>query len=148
MPSAPAPFHVQGGQATAQVVIVHRGQIVVDQRIGVQGFDRRRRRDGGFRRYSQHAGGFQHQKAAQAFAALNGIAHGVYDGLIGLVDQGRVQTGLDQAGIGSKGLRKGHIPSTGVVPMARPSAARISSTFSSASFNLPAQWDFNAAPRS
>ncbi len=34
---------VGGGLAPAKVVVVHAGQVVVDQRVGVQGFDRRRR---------------------------------------------------------------------------------------------------------
>jgi hypothetical protein len=70
------------------------------------------------------------------------------DGLVGAVGKGRHQMRLDRGGILRQERLKAHIPSAGVVPTARPSCARIISTFSSAAFSLSAQCDFNAAPRS
>ncbi|EKE16589.1 MAG: hypothetical protein ACD_10C00905G0003 [uncultured bacterium] len=142
------PFDMHGRQAAAQRVVVHRGQVVVDERIGVQRLDRGGGRDRGFRTQAQHAGGFQRQKPAQAFAARAGIGHGVDHGLIRQGGKGGVETGLDQRGVGGQQGGKAHIPSTGEVDTARPSAARISSTFSSALASLAAQWAFSAAPRS
>ncbi len=61
---------VAGGPAPAQIVIVERGQIVVDQRIGVQHFERRaelfnsRRKGTG-----DHAPGFHAENGTQPLAA-------------------------------------------------------------------------------
>jgi len=120
----------------------------MDQAIGMQRLNRRRRRNGPRFRHAQHPRPLQHQKSAQPLAALHGISHRVNNVHIRLARQSRIKPRLYQPGIARQNRRKAHIPSTGVTPTARPSADRISSTFSSASFNLSEQCAFSAAPRS
>jgi hypothetical protein len=81
------PFHMHRGQAPAQIVIIHAGQIIMHQRIGVQRLDRRRRLNRLFRRDAMQRGPFHHQKRPQPLAALNGIAHRIHHGLIGIARQ-------------------------------------------------------------
>ena len=69
---------VDGGLAAAEVVVVHRRQVVVDQGIGVHHLDRRgdaERRGAGDAELPR---AFQHQEAAQPLAAADrGVAHGL-----------------------------------------------------------------------
>ena len=59
---------VGGGPAAAQVVVVHAGQIVVHQRVGVHRLDRRGHAGDGGRRAADRAVGRQHQRGAHPLA--------------------------------------------------------------------------------
>ena len=73
-----AELHMASGDSAAQVVVIHCGQIVVDERIGVDHLDRTRR---GHRRLDRSAGRLarqQRQQGAQPLAAgQQAIRHGV-----------------------------------------------------------------------
>ena len=63
--------------AAAQLVVVHRRQVVVGQRIAVQAFDRRRRIDCGRIRQTEDARAFDDQKGPETLAAAEDrVAHG------------------------------------------------------------------------
>ena len=67
---------VAGGPAAPQIVVVHGRQIVVDQRIGVDHFDRAGGRHGRFDRPAARLGGQQHQHRPQPFARRQeAVAH-------------------------------------------------------------------------
>ncbi len=66
---------VHGGAATAQVVVVHRRQVVMHQRIGVDQLHRAGRRVEFFDRHAKRLAGGVNQQGAQALAAVAGIAH-------------------------------------------------------------------------
>jgi farnesyl diphosphate synthase len=67
---------VGGGPAAAQVIVVHARQVVVDQRIGMDAFDRCGDAQGGAAINPESGGAGQRQERAQALAAAeNGIAH-------------------------------------------------------------------------
>ena len=68
---------VDGGTPAPEIVVIHGGQIVVDQRIAVDQFDRQRRMQGQLRRGAEHGGGLAHEKGPQPLAAIEGaVAHG------------------------------------------------------------------------
>ena len=68
---------MQGGFATAEIIIVHCGQIVVDKGVGVGEFDGDCGFDGGFPADAEEAGGAGGEEGTQAFTAGEcGIAHG------------------------------------------------------------------------
>ena len=76
---------VAGGMAAAQVVVIERGQIVVDERIGVEHLQRRAEVGdacGQLTVTGHHARGFHAEDRAQAFAAgEDAVAHGAVDGM-------------------------------------------------------------------
>ena len=61
--------HVVGGTAPAQLVVVHGGQIVVNERIGVDHLHRAGKGQGGLRIAPAHAAALQHQHRPDTFAA-------------------------------------------------------------------------------
>jgi len=68
---------VHGGLAAAQVVVVHRRQVVVHQRIGVDQFHRDGgRMQRGFVRLQQRAAGIDEQGTHALAASQDGVAHG------------------------------------------------------------------------
>ena len=72
---------VVGGLAAAEIVVVHRGQIVVDERIGVDALDGAGQRQGVVFRAAAGLGGGQAKRRTHSFAAgKNRIAHGFVDG--------------------------------------------------------------------
>ena len=76
------PFDVHRGQAPAQVVVIHAGQVVMHQRIGVQRLDRAGG-GGGLRvHHPVQPRTFDHQKGPQALAACHGIAHRLGHGAV------------------------------------------------------------------
>ena len=73
---------VQGRAAAAQVAVVHRRQVVMDQRIAMDAFQRRAGQQRGLARDAEHRGAFDHQKRPQPLAAAEArIAHGVHQPL-------------------------------------------------------------------
>jgi len=67
-----------GRAAPAQIVIIHAGQIIVDQRIAMDHFDRTGDADGGAFGDMEQAGRLHHQEGAQPLAAIEaGITHGL-----------------------------------------------------------------------
>ena len=80
---------VAGGLAAAEVVVVERGQVVVDERIGVQHLDRCAEffdSVGWLWGARNHAGGFDTEHWAQALAAgEDAVAHGLVDRGRGLI---------------------------------------------------------------
>ncbi len=72
-------FLMCGGAPAAEVIVVHAGQVVVDQRVGVHALDG----DGGGQGVGllpEELGGGEHQHGAEALAAgLHGITHGFMD---------------------------------------------------------------------
>jgi hypothetical protein len=68
---------MHGGLAAAQIIIIHAGQIIMHQRIGVQHFNRRRHAQSRITRHAELRRAFQHQESAQSFAAADaGVTHG------------------------------------------------------------------------
>jgi hypothetical protein len=64
--------------ASAEVVIVHRGQIVVCQRVAMHALQRRPGHQGILPWDIKQRGGFHHQEWSQALAAAEAdIAHGI-----------------------------------------------------------------------
>lgn len=59
---------VAGGTATAEIVVVHGGQIVVDERISVDHLHRARRRQGGLDFPAARFGRQKHEHRPQPFA--------------------------------------------------------------------------------
>jgi hypothetical protein len=80
---------VAGGLAATEVVVVERGQIVVDERVGVEHFEGGRELFDAFgwaRGAGNHAGGLDAEHGAQALASgEDAVAHGAVDGRRGLV---------------------------------------------------------------
>ena len=74
--------HVAGGLAAAQVVVVEGGQVVVDERVGVQHLDGRAQVfDAAGQRAGNGDGGLVGEQRAQALAARKGgVAHGAVNG--------------------------------------------------------------------
>ena len=71
---------VTGGLAAPQIVVVHRRQVVVDQRIGVQEFDGAGGAQGGQRADLEQRCAGQHEERAQPLAAAQArIAHRLED---------------------------------------------------------------------
>ena len=67
---------VRAGASPAQVVIVHRGQIVVDERVGVDGFHCAGGGVNGVKRHGEGVSRGVEERGAQAFAAAEGgVAH-------------------------------------------------------------------------
>ena len=97
---------VQGRPAAAQVGVVHRRQVVMDQRIAVDAFQRCAGEQRGVARHAEHGRALDHQKRAQPLAAAEArIAHGVDQPLRprDLVGQERVGQQLGQQRFGVLG---------------------------------------------
>ena len=94
---------VQGRPAAAQIAVVHRRQVVMDQRIAVDAFERGAGQQRGLARNAEHGRALDHQKRPQPLAAAEaGIAHGVHQPLRprDLVGQQRVGQQFRQQGFG------------------------------------------------
>ncbi len=88
--------------APAQIVVVHAGQVVVHQRIGVQHLDRSGGAQRALFRHAEQGRALQGQEGPQPLAAReDGVAHGLTDA--GLVPLRRRQQPL-QNGVGPRGL--------------------------------------------
>ncbi len=93
--------------AAAEIVIVHRRQIVVDQRIAVDQLDGGRRYEAQFARQPEHPGRLAQQERPQPLAAVErAMAHGGEQPLRRLARAGqrfrlqqRVQCALDLGGV-------------------------------------------------
>lgn len=89
---------VGGRLAASQGVIVHRRQVVMHQRIGVDELDSHRRRIQVFRLCAEQVATGVHQQRAHALAAAqHGIAHGLVQALrcFGRRGQGSVELAFD-----------------------------------------------------
>jgi len=68
---------VAGGDAAAQVVVIHARQVVVNEGVGVEAFDGGGGQEGGLARRAAGCGGGGTEDGAQAFAAgEQAVAHG------------------------------------------------------------------------
>ena len=75
---------VHGGSAPAHVVVVHAGQVVVDQAVGLDAFERARRAQDRALRQVEHAAGLQGEIGPQALAGPERrIAHGLGQAALG-----------------------------------------------------------------
>ena len=96
-----------GGGATApQIIVIHAGQIVMHQRIGVQHFDGRAGAQGVAVIHPEQAGGMQHQERPQPLAAgEGGIAHGFLNAALGAMGawQHRFEGCIHRLGAGRDG---------------------------------------------
>ncbi len=73
---------VRGRPPAAQIVIVHRGQVVVRQRIAVHELERGARHQGALARRLEQRGGLDHQERAQPLSAREAhVAHRVHQAL-------------------------------------------------------------------
>ncbi len=100
---------MRGGAAAAQIVVVHAGQVVMHQRIGVENFDRSPDARGARRIDVEQLGGIQHQERTQPFAAGEGrVAHGFVDARMQAVRLGQdaFQRLVHRAGGSRQGLRQ------------------------------------------
>ncbi len=103
------------GLAAPQVVVVHRRQVVVHQRIGVQHLDRGGDPRGAGLRHREQGGGLHHQEGPQPLAAAQrGVAHGLGQARLGAVD--RRQQSLPARF--PRRLRRAPWPSAGLSPAA------------------------------
>ena len=67
---------VAGRLTAAHIIVIHRRQIVVDQRIAMHHFQRDRDAQSFFLFHAEQLGALQNQKRPQTFAAgQNGISH-------------------------------------------------------------------------
>jgi hypothetical protein len=79
-----------GGLAATKIVIIHRRQVVMNQRIGVQHLDRGRDSRGTGRRHGENMRHLHHQEAAQPLAAAeDGVAHRLDQPLLLPIRQGQ-----------------------------------------------------------
>ena len=93
---------VQRRPAAAQIAVVHRRQIVMDQRIAVDAFERGARQQRGLARDAEHGRTLDHQERPQPLAAAEArIAHRVHQPLRpgDLVGQQRVGQAASPAGL-------------------------------------------------
>ena len=73
---------VQGRAAAAQVAVVHRRQVVMDQRIAVDAFERGADQQRGLARHAEHGRALDHQERPQPLAAAEArIAHRLHQPL-------------------------------------------------------------------
>ena len=67
---------VDGGAAAAQIVVVHGGKVVVDQRVAVQRLERRAGAHGALARHAEQLRAGDHEERPQPLAgAEGGMAH-------------------------------------------------------------------------
>ena len=100
---------VRARPATAQVVVVHGGKVIVDERVGVQHFHARRDPRGARRRDAEQRGDLKDEEPAQPLAAAErGIAHGLDQLALAPLGDGqeRVQGLLDEVRRVRHGLRE------------------------------------------
>lgn len=72
-----AEANMGGGFATAEIVVVHAGKVVVYEGVGVEGFEGDGRTEGAGRGFPQAFADGEGENAAQAFTAVEaGVAHG------------------------------------------------------------------------
>ena len=93
---------VQGRPAAAQIAVVHRRQIVMDQRIAVDAFERGAGQQRGVARHAEHGRTLDHQERPQPFSAAEArIAHRLHQPLRprDFVGQQRVRQQLRRAGL-------------------------------------------------
>ena len=69
------PFAMQGGLASAQIVIIHTGQVIMYQRVGVDAFNRQRRLKCGRLGDIMQSCALENEEAAQHLAATQGVKH-------------------------------------------------------------------------
>jgi hypothetical protein len=71
-----------GGSSAAKIVVIHTGEVIVDEGVGVQNFEGEAGEEGGIGFAASGFAGSHAEDGAEAFAACeNGIAHGfVEDG--------------------------------------------------------------------
>ena len=89
---------VVGGAAAPEIVVVERGEVVVDERIGVDHFERAGGREYGIGVAAERFCGGESEDGAHSLASgEEGVAHGAVDdgGLDGLGWDERFQCGLD-----------------------------------------------------
>ena len=148
------PLLVDGGLAAAQVVIVHRRQVVVDQRIAVDELHRRRHPHRAVAGDAEQAGAGHDQEGTQPLAAAQAcVAHRLEQLGLGGVGhrQEMVDFLLDQfcrfAHGGGEFVRHYSIRA-GSAPIEPSAATVIRSTFAWASRSLASQWRRRAVPRS
>ena len=94
---------VQGRPAAAQIAVVHRRQVVMNQRIAVDAFERGAGQQRGFARNAEHGRALDHQERPQPFSAAEArIAHRVDQPLRprDFVGQQRIGQQLRQQGFG------------------------------------------------
>jgi hypothetical protein len=74
---------VAGGLAASQIVVIQRGQVVVDERVGVDHLERGAEfRSARGQCAGDHTGGFDAENGAQPFATREGrVAHRPVDGV-------------------------------------------------------------------
>ena len=92
---------VIGRLAPAEIIVVHRRQIVVNERIGVDALDRTGERHGGLLRSTARSGRREAERRAHAFAAgKERVAHRLVDGggLHAFLGQETIQTAIDKGG--------------------------------------------------
>jgi len=114
-----------GGPAPPQIVIIHAGQIVMHQGVGVQRLDRRAHPQGARIIHPEQPRRMQHQEGPEPLAAgHDGVAHGLlHPGLAAFgARQHRVQGGIDEFGAGGDSpiqLVMGQMGHTGDPPWGR-----------------------------
>ncbi len=69
------PFLVHGRLAAAQIVVVHRRQVVMHEAVGVDRLDRGGGEARGALRHAEDTRAFEHEKATQPLAAAHGVGH-------------------------------------------------------------------------
>ena len=94
---------VQGRPAAAQIAVVHRRQIIVNQRITVDAFERSPGQKRGLARNAEHRRTLDHQKGPQPFSPAEArVPHGVHQPSRprDFVGQGRIRQQLAQQRFG------------------------------------------------
>ena len=134
-----AVYHMVGGAAPAELVVVHGGQIVVNEGIGVDHLHAAGEGQGILHPAAAHAAGLQGQHRPDPLASgQQGILHGLlHTGIAGVLAEQLRQTVLDQGPVpGQNGFKilfhYGSSPVKGC-STGRPSSSAVSSvTFCSA----------------
>jgi hypothetical protein len=96
---------VIGGFATTKIIVIHGRQVVVDQRIGMNTFDRAGQGHGVSLGASASSGGGQAQSGAHSFSSRKeGVPHGLMDRCRagGRWRQKAIQRAIDRFGAGDK----------------------------------------------
>ena len=149
---------MRSGAAAAHGVVVHRRQVVMDERIAMDHLDghgrpRRRHACGGA---AEQLRALQHEERAQPLAAFEArVAHGAHETGVrqsGGVGNQRGEGFFHGAGGGFERRPEGGqagVPasSRGLSPTAPSSATSMRATRRSAMRSLASQWRFSAAPR-
>ena len=97
---------VHGGLPAAQVIIVHARQIVVDQAVDMDAFDRERDPERLFAWHMEDIAGRNHQQRAHAFATADRrMAHGFIQPSAAVIGHGQqpIETLIDGLADGIKG---------------------------------------------